>query len=61
MIVEIVRRLTLETGENALLIDVLNESEQLQISRDVAEDIIERLNRDGTLFRPSYETLSTAR
>ena len=61
MIVEIVRRLTLETGENAILIDVLNESEQLQISRDVAEDIIERLNRDGTLFRPSYETLSTAR
>jgi len=40
------------------LADVLTEAGRMDISRDVAEDIIEALCRDGRLMRPGgYDTL----
>ena len=57
-ILEIVRRLFSETGNIVNLADVLTEAGRMDISRDVAEDIIEALCRDGRLMRPGgYDTL----
>ena len=57
-ILEIVRRIFLETGETVILNDVLNEAERMDIGRDVAEVIVDELCRDGRLMRPSgYHTL----
>ena len=57
-ILEIVRRLHVETGEIVSLNDVLTEAGRSDISRDVAEDLIDALCRDGRLMRPGgYETL----
>ena len=57
-ILEIVRRLHIETGEIVSLNDVLTEAGRGDISRDVAEDLIDALCRDGRLMRPGgYETL----
>ena len=57
-ILEIVRRLYLETGTIVNLADVLTEAGRMDISRDAAEDIIEALCRDGRLMRPGgYDTL----
>lgn len=57
-ILEIVRRLFAETGNIVNLADVLTEAGRTDISRDVAEDIIEALCRDGRLMRPGgYDTL----
>lgn len=57
-ILEIVRRLFAETGNIVNLADVLTEAGRMDISRDVAEDIIEALCRDGRLMRPGgYDTL----
>ena len=58
LILEIVRRLFAETGNIVNLADVLTEAGRTDISRDVAEDIIEALCRDGRLMRPGgYDTL----
>ena len=57
-ILEIVRRIFAETGDIVALADVLTEAGRMDISRDVAEDIIEALCRDGRLMRPGgYDTL----
>tara|TARA_B100000035_G_scaffold204372_1_gene174775 strand:+ start:288 stop:2402 length:2115 start_codon:yes stop_codon:yes gene_type:complete len=57
-ILEIVKRIHLETGEVVALMDVFTEAGRLDISRDVAEDLIDMLCRDGRLMRPSgYDTL----
>ncbi|MGB1827418.1 MAG: hypothetical protein ACPHN0_04310, partial [Candidatus Poseidoniaceae archaeon] len=58
-IVEIVRRITLESGNAANLNDVLTEVGRLDISQDVAMDIIDELVTAGQLMRPQgYETLA---
>ena len=58
IILEIVRRIHAETGDVASLNDVLTEAGRSDISRDVAEDLIDILCRDGRLMRPGgYETL----
>ena len=58
IIIEIVRRIHLETGEVVQLADVLTEAGRNEISREVAEDLIDALCRDGRLMRPSgYDTL----
>ena len=58
-IVEIVRRITLESGQSANLNDVLTEAGRLDISQDVAMDIIDELVTVGQLMRPQgYETLA---
>ena len=57
-ILEIVKRIHVETGEVVALMDVFTEAGRLDISRDVAEDLIDMLCRDGRLMRPSgYDTL----
>ena len=55
---EIVRRMHAETGAAVDLNDVLTEAGRLDISRDVAEDIIDTLCTNGTLMRPVYDTLA---
>ncbi len=58
-IVEIVRRITLESGQSANLNDVLTEAGRVDISQDVAMDIIDELVTVGQLMRPQgYETLA---
>jgi len=58
-IVEIVRRIVLETGQSANLNDVLTEVGRMDISLDVAQDIIDELVTAGQLMRPQgYETLA---
>jgi replicative DNA helicase Mcm len=57
-ILEIVRRIHVETGQVVSLNDVLTEAGRSDISRDAAEDLIDALCRDGRLMRPGgYETL----
>ena len=42
----------------AQLIDVFNEAERLDISRQKAEEVIDKLNQNGRLMRPTgYDTL----
>ena len=58
-IVEIVRRITLESGQSANLNDVLTEVGRLDINQDVAMDIIDELVTAGQLMRPQgYDTLA---
>ena len=59
-ILEIVRRIHLETGQPAPLNDVFNEAERIDINRSSAEEIIEAMCTDGRLFRPLYDTLAPA-
>ena len=59
-ILEIVRRIHMETGQPVPLNDVFNEAARLDITRDAAEDIIEAMCTDGRLFRPLYDTLAPA-
>ena len=57
-ILEIVRRIHVETGQVVSLNDVLTEAGRSDITRDAAEDLIDALCRDGRLMRPGgYETL----
>ena len=57
-ILEIVRRIFIETAAIVNLADVLTEAERLDIGQDTAEDIIEALCADGRLMRPGgYDTL----
>jgi replicative DNA helicase Mcm len=56
-IIEIVRRIHMETGEVANRTDVLTEAGHLDINHDTAEDIIDALVRDGRLITPNYDTL----
>ena len=48
-IVEIVRRITLESGKAANLNDVLTEAGRLDISQDIAMDIIDALVTDWSI------------
>lgn len=58
VILDIVKRIYSETGDIVPLIDVLTEAGRLEISRDVAQDIIDNLCTDGRLMRPrGYDTL----
>lgn len=57
-IYDIVSTLQNQSGTYATLIDVLNDAERSGISRAKAEDIIEKMCRDGRMMRPSgYQTL----
>jgi replicative DNA helicase Mcm len=56
-IVEIVSRIHAETGEMVNLNDVFTEAGRLDINRNTAEDIIDRLVLYGTLFRPRHDYL----
>ena len=58
VVLEIVKRIYLETGEIVDINDVFTESGRMDIPRDVAEDLIEHLIRDGRLMRPrGWDTL----
>lgn len=47
-----------ESGGSANLLEVLTEAERNDINRGKAEDIIDKLCREGRMMRPSgYETL----
>ena len=55
---DIVSTLQNQSGTHAALVDVLNDAERSGISRAKAEDIIEKMCRDGRMMRPSgYQTL----
>ena len=57
-ILDIVGRLSANGDGVAQLVDVLNEAERLDISREKAEEVIEKLNQNGRLMRPTgYDTL----
>ena len=57
-ILDIVGRLSANGEGFAQLVDVLNEAERLDISRDKAEEVIDKLNQNGRLMRPTgYDTL----
>ena len=61
IIKEIISRLQNEgDGQNALRIDVINETEKAGITKAVTEDIIEKLLRMGDLYSPNYEHLSNS-
>ena len=56
--IKIVERLSANGVGYAQLIDVLNEAERVDISRDKAEEVIDKLNQNGRLMRPTgYDTL----
>lgn len=58
IVIDIVSTLQNQSGNNAQLLDVLTEAERQDISRSKAEDIIDKLCRDGRMMRPSgYDTL----
>jgi hypothetical protein len=57
VIIEIVRRIQLETGDAVNRNDVLTEAGHMDINRDTAEDIIEALLSDGRFFTPRFDTL----
>jgi DNA replicative helicase MCM subunit Mcm2 (Cdc46/Mcm family) len=53
-----VERLSANGDGFAQLVDVLNEAERLDISREKAEEVIDKLNQNGRLMRPTgYDTL----
>jgi len=57
-ILDTVSQLQNESGSHADLLAVLNEAERRDIPRAKAEDIIDKLCRDGRMMRPGgYETL----
>ena len=57
-IIDIVSVLQNDSGTAANLLDVLTEAERRDIPRSKAEDIIDKLCRDGRMMRPSgYDTL----
>ena len=58
VIIDIVSVLQNDSGTAANLLDVLTEAERRDIPRSKAEDIIDKLCRDGRMMRPSgYDTL----
>lgn len=58
IIIDIVSVLQNDSGTSANLLDVLTEAERRDIPRSKAEDIIDKLCRDGRMMRPSgYDTL----
>lgn len=58
VIIDIVSVLQNDSGTSANLLDVLTEAERRDIPRSKAEDIIDKLCRDGRMMRPSgYDTL----
>ena len=60
-ILDIVERLSVNGDGRAQQTDVLNEAERMKIPRAKAEDIIDSLNRSGTLIRPTgYDYLQKA-
>ena len=57
-ILDIVERLSANGEGFAQLIDVFNEAERLDIPRQKAEEVIDKLNQNGRLMRPTgYDTL----
>ncbi|MCS5525649.1 MAG: hypothetical protein NZ737_01055, partial [Candidatus Poseidoniaceae archaeon] len=57
-IIDIVNRIHLETREIVSLTDVFNQAEKMDIKREIVEDIIEQMVRDGRLISPrGYGTL----
>ena len=57
-LIEIVRRIHMETGEPANKNEVLTEAERRGINRDTAEEIIGELVKEGTIFAPRFDTLA---
>jgi DNA replicative helicase MCM subunit Mcm2 (Cdc46/Mcm family) len=58
IILDLVSTLQNESGGSANLLEVLTEAERNDINRGKAEDIIDKLCREGRMMRPSgYETL----
>ena len=58
VIIDIVSVQQNQSGTSAQLLDVLTEAERQDIPRGKAEDIIDKLCRDGRMMRPSgYDTL----
>ena len=58
IILDLVSTLQNESGSSANLLDVLTEAGRNDIGREKAEDIIDKLCREGRMMRPSgYETL----
>jgi replicative DNA helicase Mcm len=58
IIIDIVSTQQNQSGTSAQLLDVLTEAERQDIPRGKAEDIIDKLCRDGRMMRPSgYDTL----
>ena len=58
IILDLVSTLQNESGNSANLLEVLTEAERNDINRGKAEDIIDKLCREGRMMRPSgYETL----
>ena len=58
IIIDIVSTQQNQSGTSAQLLDVLTEAERQDIPRGQAEDIIDKLCRDGRMIRPSgYDTL----
>ena len=57
-VLDIVSKLQNESGSTAALLDVLTEAERKDIPRSKAEDIIDKLCREGRMMRPSgYDSL----
>ena len=57
-VLDIVDRLSANGEGYAQLVDVLNEAERLDLSRDKTEEVIDKLNQNGRLMRPTgYDTL----
>jgi len=58
VILEIVSQIQNQVGTYANLLDVITEAERKEIPRTKAEDIIDKLCRDGRMMRPGgYETV----
>jgi len=60
IILDIVERMCREMGGDVELNIVLNEAERNEISRTLAEDIIDGHVTAGRLFKPSYDSLNLA-
>lgn len=57
-LVEIIQRIKLETREDVELEVLLNEAARVDIPNDKVMDIIEKLNRDGTVYRPRHDRIA---
>tara|TARA_B100000287_G_scaffold82308_1_gene74971 strand:+ start:291 stop:2408 length:2118 start_codon:yes stop_codon:yes gene_type:complete len=57
-ILEIVKRIHMETGEPVTTNDVMTEAGRLEIAPGTAEDIIDNLCSSGRLMRPRWDQLS---
>jgi len=57
-VMELIRKIKLETREDVELEVLLNEAARLDIANDKVMDIIEKLNRDGEIYRPRHDRIA---